>query len=75
MLCLAYDHPEMGKVYMFVVHHAIIVPTLMVKLLSPMQLRDNGLQVNDELKFMVLNPTMSHHAVMILMEEDDPSGC
>ena len=30
-----------------------------------MQLRDNDLRVNDEPKFMVLNPTKDHHAIYI----------
>ena len=45
-----------------------------VNLLSPMQLRDNDLRVNDEPKYMVPNPTDSHHAINIPLigdNEDD----
>jgi hypothetical protein len=37
-------------------------------LLSPMQLRDNDLRVNDEPKYMALNPSDDHHAIVIPMK-------
>jgi len=30
-----------------------------------MQVRDNGVQVNDEPKSMVLNPTKDHHCILV----------
>lgn len=56
---------------MLVIHQAILIPSLRMNLLSPMQLRDNDLCVNDEPKFMVLTPTEGHNAIMIPSKEDD----
>jgi hypothetical protein len=36
-----------------------------------MQLRDNDLRVNDEPKYMALNPTDHHHAIVIPGKEDN----
>ena len=50
---------------MLIIHQAILIPGMKANLLSPMQLRDNDLRVNDEPKFMVPNPTEDHHAIYI----------
>ena len=60
---VAYDHPALGDVYMLVIHQAILIPSMPHNLLCPMQLRDHGLTVNDEPKYMALNPTEEHHAI------------
>ena len=60
---VAYDHPASGDVYMLVIHQAILIPSMSHNLLCPMQLRDHGLTVNDEPKYMALNPTDEHHAI------------
>ena len=60
---VAYDHPASGDVYMLVIHQAILIPNMPHNLLCPMQLRDHGLTVNDEPKYMALNPTEEHHAI------------
>ena len=60
---VAYDHPASGDVYMLVIHQAILIPSMPHNLLCPMQLRDHGLTVNDEPKYMALNPTEEHHAI------------
>ena len=70
---LVYDHPESGKVYMLVLYRAILIEQMTANLLSPMQLRDNDLRVNDEPKFMVPKPTEGHHAV-IIQETDEKEG-
>jgi hypothetical protein len=49
---LAYDHPTTGDTFMLVIHQAILIPSLKANLLSPMQMRDNDLRVNDEPKNM-----------------------
>ena len=70
---VAYDHPETGEIYMLIIHQAILVNAMKHNLLSPMQLRDNGLRVNDEPKHMVLTPTDYHHAISIPTGDDgDP---
>ena len=50
---------------MLIIHQAILIPGMKTNLLSPMQLRDNDLRVNDEPKFMVPKPTEDHHAIYI----------
>ena len=60
---VAYDHPAMGEVYMLVIHQAILFPDMPNNLLCPMQLRDHGLAVNDEPKYMALTPTDDRHAI------------
>ena len=60
---VAYDHPASGDVYMLVIHQAILIPNMPHNLLCPMQLRDHGLTMNDEPKYMALNPTEEHYAI------------
>ena len=60
---VAYDHPEMGDVYMLVIHQAILIPEMKNNLLCLMQLCDHGLVVNDEPKYMAPNPTDDHHVI------------
>ena len=49
---------------MLVIHQAILIPSMPHNLRCPMQLRDHGLAVNDEPKYMALNPMEGHHAIM-----------
>ena len=67
----AYDHPKSGHVYMFVLHQAIMIPTMTNNLISPMQVRDNEILVNDEPKHLVLTPSDNHHAITIVMDGDE----
>ena len=60
---VAYDHPASGEVYMLVIHQTILIPDMLNNLLCPMQLRDHGLTVNDEPKYMALIPMDDHHAI------------
>ena len=68
---VAYDDPTSGETYMLVVHQAIEIPSIKVNLLSPMQMRDNDLAVNEEPKHMALNPTDDHHCIQIGLEGSD----
>lgn len=61
---VAYDHPETGEVYMLVIHQAVFIPAMQHNLLCPMQLRVNGVRVNDEPKHMAQSPTQYHHALV-----------
>lgn len=61
----AYDHPGSGQTYMLVLHQAILIPDLQHNLLCPMQLRDNGILVNDEPKYLMANAEENHHAITI----------
>ena len=60
---VAYVHPASGDVYMLVIHQAILIPSMPHNLLCLMQLQDHGLTVNDEPKYMALNPMEEHHAI------------
>ena len=60
---VAYDHPASGDIYMLVIHQAILIPSMPHNLLCLMQLRDHGLTVNDEPKYMALSPMEEHHAI------------
>ena len=62
---IAYDHPANGETYYFIVHQALLIPEMKTNLLSTMQLRDNGIRVNDEPKHMVPTPTDENHAITI----------
>jgi len=62
---VGYNDPGTGEQYMLVIHQAILVPKMTANLLGLMQVRDNGVQVNDEPKSMVLNPTEDHHCILI----------
>jgi len=61
---LGYVDPGTGDKYMLVVHQAILVPKMTVDLLGLLQLRNNGLKVNDESKHMVLNPMDDHYCII-----------
>jgi hypothetical protein len=67
---MAYDHPTTGVTYFLTFHQAILIPCMKVSLISPMQMRDNDLSMNDEPKSMALTPTDDHHCVTILQKED-----
>ena len=71
---VAYDHPASGDVYMLVIHQAILIPSMSHNLLCPMQLRDHGLTMNDEPKYMALNPTEEHHAITFRGHNTPGSG-
>ena len=70
---IACDHPETGETCMLIIHQATLVNAMKHNLSSPMQLRDNGLRVNDEPKHMVPTPTDYHHAISMPTGDDgDP---
>jgi hypothetical protein len=53
---IGYVHPSDGKHYYFVIHQAIHIPSLQHNLLCPMQLRVNNIIVNEQPKFMTVDP-------------------
>ncbi len=67
---VAYDHPQMGKVYLLVFHQAIFPPNLNHHLLCPMPCRLNHVTINETLKFLVHDLDESTHAILA----DDPLG-
>ena len=70
---VAYDCPTTGDTYMLVIHQAVAVPSMQHILLSSMQLRDNDVHVNDEPKYLALNPPQEHHSITILEANDVPA--
>jgi hypothetical protein len=68
---VAYVDPTTGDAYMLVIHQAIEIPSIKVDLLSPMQMRDNDLHVNDKPKHMALSPTEDHHCIRIELDGSD----
>jgi hypothetical protein len=54
---------------MLLLHQAILILTMKANLLCPMQLHHHGVFVNDEPKFMALNPTKDHNAIVVHDEE------
>ena len=62
---VADDHPETGDTFMLVFNQAVFIDKLPTNLVSPMQLCDVGIHVNDEPKSMALKPTNDHNAIVI----------
>ena len=60
---VACDHPATGVACMLVIHQAMLIPQMKHNLICPMQLRDNGLRVNDEPKHVVAEPAEAHDAI------------
>ena len=56
---------------MLVFNQAILIDKLLTDLVSPMQLRDVGIQVNDKPKSMAAKPTNNDNAIVI---HDDNDG-
>lgn len=66
---MAYDHPSTGVTYMLIFHQAILIPSMKMSLISPRQLRENDLFVNDEPKSALI-PTDDHHSVSVPVKGD-----
>ena len=74
-MVVAYDHPDTWDMHMLVIHQAILILEMQNNLLCPMQLCNHGLAVNDEPKYMTLNPMDDHHAITIhgtKMQDGEP---
>ena len=57
------DVPKNGQTFMLIVQQALLIPKLKQLLLSPNQMRDHGLRVNDEPKFTLGKPQDHHHTI------------
>ena len=68
---VANDHPETGDTFMLVFNHTILIDKLPTNLVSPMQLHDVGIPVNDKPKSMASKPTDDHSTIVI---PDDDNG-
>jgi hypothetical protein len=55
---------------MLVIHQALHIPMMTHNLIGLMQLRDNGIFINDEPEHMALTPTDDHHCISIPATKD-----
>ena len=68
---VAYDNPQTGETSVLLINQAILIPSIKNILLCPMQCHLNGVTVNDVPKFLLKNPTVDDHAVIIPSDLDD----
>ena len=62
---LAYDDPNNGEVKILIVHQAILVPTMDHNLLSPMQMRLNGVTVQECPRFLDTHLNEHSHSIKV----------
>ena len=72
---VVYVHPHTKVRYHLIFHQAIHMPHLDHHLLCPMQLRANGVDVNDCPRMYCKNPTDESHAVVATDEYGDQVIC
>ena len=65
---VAYDRPDNGQTIMLIINQAIEIETMNNNLLNPMQMRMNGVKVNEQPKFLTHDPTETCHTIQV---EDD----
>ena len=61
---LCYDQPYTGRTYHILIYQASEIPTLAHHLLCQIQVRTNGIVVNDCPIFLCDNPTEETHAIV-----------
>ena len=62
---LSYDHPHTGNPYFMVVNQAIYLEHLEHHLMSPMQCRTNGININETPKYHSKAPDESTYALQV----------
>jgi hypothetical protein len=62
---VAYDDPSIGKSILLIIHQAIFIRGLENNILCPMQMRHNGVTVNERPKHCTPIPTREDHAAII----------
>ena len=62
---IAYDDPSTGKSILLVIHQAILIHGLEHNILCPMQMRHNGITVNECPKHCTPVPARDDHAIVI----------
>jgi hypothetical protein len=67
---LGYTDPLTIRRFMLVIHQALHIPMQTHNLIGLMQLRGNGILINDEPKDMPLTPTDDHHCNSIPATKD-----
>jgi hypothetical protein len=68
---IAYDSPESGETIVLIVNQAIHNPNVQHNLLCPLQLRTNGVTVNETPKFVADHPTDQDHVILVPNPGDD----
>ena len=66
---VAYDCPIEQQTYMLIFHESLLVPKMKTHLINPLQLRNQGLQVNDTL-LQHLDPQQRKHGCHSIIAED-----
>ena len=62
---LAFDDPNSGEVIILVLNQAISIPHIEHKLMSPFQMRFNGVKVNDTPILLTESPTDETHTLIV----------
>ncbi len=70
---VAFDNPHTGDMSVLLINQAILIPSMKNILLCPMQCHLNGVSINDVPKFLMKNPTMNDHLIIILSDTNDYS--
>jgi len=68
---VVWDRPDDGATFMLIFHQAIYCPDLEHHLICPLQLRQNGVTVNETQKQFVNDPKPSDHAIICESEEGE----
>ena len=69
---LAYDHPQTGQTYYFVIYQGIEDPKLDHSPVSLYQYRVNDMTINDVPKILTPNPTIETHPICVPNPYDKP---
>ncbi|EJK61092.1 hypothetical protein THAOC_18471, partial [Thalassiosira oceanica] len=68
---VVWDRPSDGATFLLIFHQAIYCPDLEHHLICPLQLRQNGVTVNETQKQFVNDPKPSDHAIICESEEGE----
>ena len=69
---LGYIDPNSGQTYHLVIHQAIEIPHLEHSLICPMQIRMNGVEINETPRLLEKNNTPNSCAIVI--DDPDPTS-
>ncbi len=70
---VAYDNPQTGDTSVLLIIQAILIPSLKNIVLCPVQCCLNCVTINGMPKFLLKNPTVNDHEVIILSDIDESS--
>jgi hypothetical protein len=68
---IAFDSPENGETIILIVNQAIYNPNVQHNLLCPLQLRTNGITVNERPKLFTVDPTDQDHVIIVRSANED----